>query len=209
MSNMSCQAVLLRCNDDIRWHFIHVESDDGLRGVIIFYSKSLYFLLAVHLLLIILEYTQVAILFPHFAKMKELVRDTVVGHLLRLATGGRALKYEEERDKSLWKRYIDKEKSGRMAHHGTVEENQDEEHKEQDASDIDAQGQQGARVAERNTTTGARNSSDTRVGSGEAQRNEVSGVPVDPEKGRDVTIVTWFGDNDPEVSRSQGCNMRN
>jgi DHA1 family multidrug resistance protein-like MFS transporter len=136
--------------------------------------------------------------------MKELVRDTVVGHLLRLATRGKVLQYEEERDSSLWKRYVDKEKSGRMAHHGNIEEEEEEE--AADASDDNMQQQQRSDVAERNTTGDTRNSSDTRVGSGDAQRNEVSGVPVDPEKGRDVSIITWFGDNDPEVSPSQACS---
>jgi DHA1 family multidrug resistance protein-like MFS transporter len=136
--------------------------------------------------------------------MKELVRDTVVGHLLRLATRGKVLQYEEERDPSLWKRYVDKEKSGRMAHHGNTEEEEKEE--AADASDDNMQQQQRFGVAEGNTTADTRNSSDTRVGSGEAQRNELSRVPVDPERGRDISIVTWFGDNDPEVCPSQVCS---
>jgi len=56
------------------------------------------------------------------AKMKDLIRDTIPSHLLRLATGGKVLQYEEERDPSLWKRYVDKENSGRLAHHGNTEE---------------------------------------------------------------------------------------
>jgi MFS transporter, DHA1 family, multidrug resistance protein len=121
--------------------------------------------------------------------MKELVRDTVFGHLLRSATRGRVLPYEEHRDPSLWKRYVDKEKSGRMAHHGHT----GEEEKREEA------GQKRGSVAEGNTTSDTQNSSDTQVESGEAGRNGVSGVPVDPEKGRDVSIVTWFSDDDPEV----------
>ncbi|KAH8783964.1 putative caffeine resistance protein 5 [Hyaloscypha finlandica] len=128
--------------------------------------------------------------------MKELVRDTIVGHLLRLATKRRVLQYEEERDQSLWKRYLDKETSGRMAHHGSPEEEEKEE--TGDGSDNSTQEQQRAGVAEGSTTANTRNSEDTQVGSGDAQRNEVSGVQVDPEKGRDVSIVTWFGDDDPE-----------
>lgn len=134
--------------------------------------------------------------------MKELVRDTVFGHALRLATRGKVLQFEEERDPSLWKRYVDKGKSGRMARHGHTGEEEKEE-------DVDETGngnsdeQQRAGVAEGITTSDSRNSSDTRVGSGEAQRNEVSGVRVDPEKGRDVSVVTWFSENDPEVSTFQ------
>ncbi len=133
--------------------------------------------------------------------MKELVRDTVLGHFLRLVTGGRVLPYEEDRDPSLWKRYIDKEKSGRMAHHGhTEEEEKDEE--EADAKGDSTQQQQRAGAAEGNATANTRDSSDTEVGSGDVQRNEVSGHRIDPEKGRDVSIVTWFGDDDPEVCSS-------
>jgi DHA1 family multidrug resistance protein-like MFS transporter len=137
--------------------------------------------------------------FSKLFKMKELVRDTVVGHLLRSVTRGKVLRFEEERDPSLWKRYVDKEKSGRMAHHGDVEEEKKEEQEGNDTSNENMHEQQRAGVAEGDTTANTRNSSDTRVGSGEARRNEVSGVPVDPEKGRDVSIVSWFGDNDPEV----------
>lgn len=46
--------------------------------------------------------------------MKELIRDTVLGHFLRLITKGKVLPYAEDRDPSLWERYIDKEKSGRV-----------------------------------------------------------------------------------------------
>jgi DHA1 family multidrug resistance protein-like MFS transporter len=140
--------------------------------------------------------------------MKELIRDTIPGHLLRLATGRKVLQYEEERDSSLWKRYIDKEKSGRLAHHGKEEEEEEEEEEKKQEANESGDGNSGAQqrdsVAEGNNTSNTRNSSNTRVGSGEAQRNEIYGVPIDPEKGRDVSLVTWFGDDDPEVHISQG-----
>ncbi|KUJ20399.1 putative caffeine resistance protein 5 [Mollisia scopiformis] len=124
--------------------------------------------------------------------MKELFRDTVTGHAIRILTKGRVLQYEEERDPSLWKRYVNKEKSGHMAHHGHTGE---PDEKEEESGDTDGQQQQ------HNGDSTSRESSDTRVGHPEnthARRNEVSGVLVDPEKGRDVTIVTWFSDDDPE-----------
>jgi DHA1 family multidrug resistance protein-like MFS transporter len=46
--------------------------------------------------------------------MKELFRDTVVGHAVRIITKGKVMSYEEERDPSIWKRYVDKKKSGQM-----------------------------------------------------------------------------------------------
>jgi DHA1 family multidrug resistance protein-like MFS transporter len=132
--------------------------------------------------------------------MKELIRDTVLGHALRIATRNKVLPFEEERDPELWKRYIDKEKSGRMAHHGTTAE----EEKEENAKDAERNDENGERqgVQDPRYRHNSRDSSDTRVASHDARRNEFSDVPLDPEKGKDVTIVTWYSDTDPEVYSS-------
>lgn len=130
--------------------------------------------------------------------MKELIRDTIFGHFLRIITKKKVLLYEEERDPELWKRYIHHEKSSNMARHGQTavpEELKDEEKGEQ-SNDNNEQ----RPVGEERNQDRHRNSSDTRVGSYDnTRRNEASGTVVDPEKGRDLTIVHWFGDNDPEV----------
>lgn len=43
-------------------------------------------------------------------------------------------------------------------------------------------------------------SSQTRAGDVQYQLSStITGQKIDPEQGRDVTVVTWFGDNDPEV----------
>lgn len=138
--------------------------------------------------------------------MSELLRDTTLGHFLRIVTQQTALPYPEERDPSLWKRYVDNEKSGNMAQHGgLVERDEDKEGEETNGnSDDDAeqsvQGQDNL-LQGHNGLPIARNSSDTRLSSQDgAEYNEVSGVRIDPEKGRDATIVTWYSDNDPEVS---------
>lgn len=173
--------------------------------------------------------------------MKQLMRDTTLGELLRLASGGRVFHYAEERDPSLWKRYIDVEKSGRMAHHGTTEEEkEDDKESSTDRDESESRDREAQRTAEKTGSRGgldqsglrppgtgtnepyhldtaaqdtseltwrglgldgeALNSADTRLGRVDnARTNDVSGVPVDPEKGRDVSIVTWYGDNDPEV----------
>jgi len=150
-------------------------------------------------------------------KMKELVRDTVFGHFLRLVTKGKVMTFEEERDSSLWKRYVDKEKSGRMAHHGhTGEEEKENEKETKDTDDSESpergiwqkdeesENRAGQNQAVLSQNGGPRNSSETRLGSLDngQQRNEISCVPVDPEKGRDVSVVTWYGENDPEVCSS-------
>jgi hypothetical protein len=62
----------------------------------------------------------------------------------------------------------------------------------------------GQRQGNIQTNTGlrsSRSSSHTIVASEDNERNsEVSGVRADLEKGRDVKIVTWYSDKDPEVS---------
>lgn len=120
--------------------------------------------------------------------MKELFRDTVAGHLIRLVTKSKILPYEEERDPSLWKNFINREKSARIARQGHTGE--------PDEKDEEAGNTNGPQ----NGDSPSRGSSDTQVAAPEnTTRNEASGVMVDPEKGRDATIVTWFSDDDPEV----------
>ncbi|EXJ68716.1 uncharacterized protein A1O5_08510 [Cladophialophora psammophila CBS 110553] len=59
--------------------------------------------------------------------MEDLFRDTVVGQILRLVTGRRILQYPEERDPSIWQRYLNVEKSANMAIHGSTAPPQQEE----------------------------------------------------------------------------------
>ncbi|CAG8977637.1 hypothetical protein HYALB_00006587 [Hymenoscyphus albidus] len=126
--------------------------------------------------------------------MRELFRDSTFGHVVRLVTRGRVLQFEEESNPSLWERYVDREKSGRMAHHGHVGEEEKGPSKETEGNYHDGrQSEQRQTNAEDN-----RVSSDTRTESNEQQRNAASGAAVDPEKGRDVTVVTWYGEHDPE-----------
>jgi MFS transporter, DHA1 family, multidrug resistance protein len=120
--------------------------------------------------------------------MTELIRDTVSGRFLRLTLKGQILPYKEDRDPSLWRLYIDAEKSGRMAHHGHIVE--EEKLEEQDLNG-------GLHRIEEGGSSG---SSSAFVASHEVPRNEESGVKVDPGKGKDVTVVTWFSEDDPEVN---------
>jgi len=133
--------------------------------------------------------------------MSELIRDTIFGHAIRIITHQKALPYPEDKDHSLWEQYVSKEKSGNLAHHGHTRR-AEEESSEKTNDDGNNEGLQ-PRQDDNGVLRSSRNSSDTRVASTEQQLNEVSGVPVDLEKGRDVTIVTWFSDADPEVSFHQ------
>ena len=38
--------------------------------------------------------------------MTELIRDTILGHTLRLITGKRVLLYEEEKQPEIWQKYV-------------------------------------------------------------------------------------------------------
>jgi hypothetical protein len=114
--------------------------------------------------------------------MKGLMRDTAFGQIVRLVSGRRFFKYSEEEDHELWKQFIDEKKSANLARHGTVEPPEDDDEKEKDEDDH----------APREDSD---SSSRTHV---DGQINEASGVKVDPEKGRDINLVSWYGPNDPE-----------
>lgn len=145
--------------------------------------------------------------------MTELIRDTAFGHLIRFITRNKALQFQEEADPSIWTRYIDEKKSGYLAHHGDTSPPDD---------GLDLEGIGGVRTREdqftlappprmmhrtnsymnelhhvrTNRTGGARSFEDSQ----DTQINQASGVAVDPEKGRDVHLVSWYGENDPGIS---------
>lgn len=132
--------------------------------------------------------------------MSELIRDTVFGHLLRFVTNGRVLQYAEEKDSSLWKQYLDRDKTKNMALHGHLGDETPEEKQERESVPV-SESESNANVnANANGENLSDESSRTRIGNGEQQLSStITGQKIDPEKGRDVTLVTWFGDNDPEV----------
>lgn len=154
--------------------------------------------------------------------MKELIRDTCFGQIVRLVSGNRLLRYPEEDDPDWWKKYVHEEKSGWAAHHG-IQNGAVQPHGEE-SDEEEYQGIGGIRTRENGQTEpiepGAvgngnalsSSSSMTRVGNtgsngqGEKEEenndtryNNASGVKVDPEKGRDIHLITFLPD-DPEVS---------
>ncbi|KAI9839881.1 MAG: hypothetical protein M1819_000073 [Sarea resinae] len=122
--------------------------------------------------------------------MTELIRDTVFGHLLRLLSGGRLLPYAEDRDPALWKKYVNEEASGRLAHHGHLERHGTE-------SDTEDRPIEGIGIAKREEN-GLPLADSSPSDSSDLAFNEASGVKVDPEKGKDYNVVDWFGPDDPE-----------
>ena len=138
--------------------------------------------------------------------MNDLVRDSVFGHFLRFITGWKFFQYEEEKDPTLWHRYADKEESSNMAHHGSLEpaEATKEATEEVQRTSAPHSNGQGTDPTEGNDQeepmpSTSQNGSNTRASGTDQRINEFSGVPIDPEKGRDATIITWFSEADPEV----------
>lgn len=139
---------------------------------------------------------------PGSNSMIELIRDTAFGQLVRLVSGNKVFQYPEEIDPSIWTRFIDEEKSGYLAHHGDTNPPDDgavmpgiggiRTREGQFALQIPASRQNQPRRSKR-----SEESSRTRVGDENEHINNASGVKVDPEKGRDLHLVTWYGPNDP------------
>jgi DHA1 family multidrug resistance protein-like MFS transporter len=118
--------------------------------------------------------------------VSDLIRDSPFGHIVRLVTRRKYFQYPEEKDHEIWKKYVNEEKSGYMAHHGTAEAPEEESDELNQARGLRA------REGDNSET-----SSRTHVGEG---YNEASGVRVDPEKGKDKHVIDWYGPDDPQVS---------
>jgi len=145
----------------------------------------------------------------------ETLRDSVFGHLVRFVTKSKIFTYPEEKDPSQWKRWYNEEKSGFVAHHGETEAPEKQEKDEngekktktldelrngRNASNASSQTRNGD-----NSDGNARyETDDTDVGHDSYNQRVInrSGVPVDPEKGKDLNIVDWDGPDDPEVGFS-------
>ena len=118
----------------------------------------------------------------------DLIRDSFFGQAVRLATGKRVFLYPEEKDLSIWEQSLDRVKSGQMARTGTLQPTPEE----QDLEEKDEAADSGA-------STPTRRALEEKPEDDNALVNVPSGVRVDPENGRDVHIISWYGDNDPEV----------
>ena len=111
--------------------------------------------------------------------MTDLIRDTAFGHLVRFATRGKYLQFAEEADPSVWTRYLDEKKSGYLAYHGSAEPPED---------GFDGASLEGIRTREAQYSLFppprlARMRSAGSTASTQQPVNDVSGVPIDSEKG--------------------------
>ncbi|PVI02030.1 MFS general substrate transporter [Periconia macrospinosa] len=122
----------------------------------------------------------------------DLFRDSTFGQVVRLASGGRVFPYPEERDPSLWEKYINEEKSGYLAHHGNTQP-------PEEGQDLNTA--RGIRTGEANNTTSSFSSSGTHLPEKD-NPNGTNGVGLDPEKGVDRAVIDWYGPDDPENPRN-------
>lgn len=112
----------------------------------------------------------------------DLIRDSPFGHIVRLVTRNKWFQYPEEKDPELWKKYVNQEKSGYVAHHGNTSPPEEESEELRQA--------RGMRERE------GSESSQTEIGE---DFNHASGVRIDQEKGKDLHVIDWFGPDDPQV----------
>ncbi|EXJ92341.1 hypothetical protein A1O3_00891 [Capronia epimyces CBS 606.96] len=125
--------------------------------------------------------------------MAELFRDTVAGQLLRLITGKRILQYPEERDASIWQKYVNLEKSTNMAMHGSTDPPAAEE-----TGELATRAPSYDRAHRHSEQSPSSSSSSTTFEDGNGLVNTVSEQKVDVENGRVADIVDWYGPDDPE-----------
>ena len=146
--------------------------------------------------------------------MTDLIRDTVAGHFVRLITKGRYLQYAEEKDPTIWKQYIDREQTLNMALHGHIDPPHELKEMEPTPSQSSGEGEllagnspALAEAVTQTTTHEHRSDRDTTLAEAVTQtsthehqlHSALTNQRVDTEKGRDATMVGWWGDNDPEV----------
>ena len=112
----------------------------------------------------------------------DLIRDSPFGHIIRLVTQDKYFQYPEEKDPNLWKKYVNQEKSGYVAHHGNTSPPEEEVDELRQARGVrDREGSESSR---------------TEVGE---EFNYASGMRIDQEKGKDQHVIDWFGPDDPHV----------
>lgn len=118
--------------------------------------------------------------------MATLIQDSIAGHFLRIVSNARFFKYAEERDPSLWKRYTNIEKSSRLAYHGRT-------------GSVDIPDGDTLRGSSESAGAGARRIPSSAWWHRGLQYQGLTGTRIDPEKGKDVYLVDWWDENDPEV----------
>ena len=139
----------------------------------------------------------------------ELIRDTAFGQLVRLVTRNKVFQFPEETDPALGDKYINLHKSRSIKETGTtkppVESSTQQKPDPPTEKPIKETTEQPSGALEKETDEASPVGSLSTLADEEISRQPT--VP-DPEKGRDVDIVDWYGPEDPEVSTDEhGANL--
>lgn len=127
--------------------------------------------------------------------MASLFRDTVLGQVVRLATRGKVFQYAEEKEAGLWQQYVEKETPAGVRSTSPPRSLLAPVDFEKESAPHTPKPDQDAASA----SSGV--SSDTAVGDlpSNQANGAAAGKSIDPEKGRDTTMITWYSETDPEV----------
>ena len=138
--------------------------------------------------------------------MSDLFRDTIVGKVLRIISRGKLYRFAEERDPSLWQRYVHHDKTQEMASHGRLLEDHENQSAEDGTSGSEKEATRPANDVPEPTAASHESSRTRALGENdrveEHLKTNVFGHVVDPEKGRDINVVEWYGSDDPEVGKT-------
>ncbi|KAL9131078.1 MAG: hypothetical protein Q9217_000901 [Psora testacea] len=109
-------------------------------------------------------------------------------------------KYMEEKDPSLWKVYLDRDQTRNMAMYGHPELIEEEQKEKESKAQTPAELSSPAELASNGTTPSGESAKTLTQEEthGHHMHSTLTNQRVDTEKGRDASMVSWFGDNDPE-----------
>ena len=113
--------------------------------------------------------------------MKDLIRDTIFGHMVNILSGNRVFRYPEEDDPSLVDKYINQEKSLELQQTGTTSSLQPTK------------------------TKSRQEQPDSEKDENQSNHSSPNASADELEKGRDRTIIDWSeGDSDNPLNWSTG-----
>lgn len=132
--------------------------------------------------------------------MPTIIQDSAAGQIIRLVTNGRCLRYDEEKDPSIWHKFINLDKSSQLAYQGHIGAvDVPDEDKTDSETEVESGGQREVHGDDEEHGAGARRIP-SRAWEQRGRRFQgLTGVKIDPEKGKDVSVIDWADENDPEV----------
>lgn len=138
--------------------------------------------------------------------LASLIRDSVGGNCIRFLTSNRMLQFEEEKHPELWYQFVDPQSSRWMALYGQPRRPSHSSHTNTDNCADHGGNSDSLREMQESSVrdqdlelpmvTNVPSRTFTREG---IVHQGMTGERVDPEKGLDYLIITWWNENDQEV----------